>query len=76
MINRISLSVQPGCQARRAVEGRSSLLFIDQSHKEEILFTFSCRFIVEAGPGQIQQFALAADAELGMLRFNQLPFSF
>jgi hypothetical protein len=50
-------------------------LFINQSHQQKILFTFGSRFIVEAGPSQTQQFALAADTELRVLGFDQLPFT-
>ena len=75
MIDRVPLAPQPSRYARRAVERRARVLFINQSHQQEILFTFGRRLVVETRPRQTQQLALAADAELRMLGFDQLPFT-
>jgi hypothetical protein len=75
VIHRLILTPQPGGHARTAVERRARVLLINQPHHQEILFALGRRFVVEARPRQAQQIALAADAELRVSRFDQLPFT-
>src|SRR5439155_7610521 len=67
----ISLALQPGRHPPATVKRRSRVLFVEQSHQQQILFALAHRLIVEAGPVHAQQLALPPNAELGMRQLHQ-----
>ena len=52
----------------RSIEGGFGVLLIDQTHQQQIQRAFLGRLVVVAGPGKSNQPALAAQADVGMIR--------
>ena len=74
---RLRLTLRPcrrKCRAiRPAAVGRGlQVLLVDQAHEVQVLGINRARLIVERGPAQSQQLALAGDARLAKFRFDHL----
>jgi hypothetical protein len=71
----MTLASQPSRHARAAIKGRARVLFINQSHHEEVLLTFRSRFVIKARPGQLKQLTLPNYTYLLMARLDQQPLT-
>jgi hypothetical protein len=74
VIDCITLSLQIVSHPTPAIEGPLHVLGVDETHQMEVELRFRCRFIVQGGAIEPHQFTLTADAEVGMIRLNQLTF--
>jgi len=63
---------QPGRHFQHAVEWRSRVLLIEQSHQEQVLGALPGWLIIEACAGKPDQFALTTDADRIIVRLDQL----
>ncbi len=72
-VHYMTLTVQPGRHASRAVEWRPSELLVDQKHENMIMAVLPPRPIIQAGSGKPQKFTLPGNRDLRMTNINQPP---
>src|SRR6266567_4774028 len=73
-IHQVALRVQPGGHLAGAVKRRPRVLFIQQTHQQQIFLTFGYRLVVITGASQTQQLALCSNAQIRMPWLNQRSF--
>jgi hypothetical protein len=74
VVDVISVYFKPGDHFPVAVERRAGVLLVDQPHQLKVQGAFTRWLAVERGPVETDEFALTANAEYGMLRFNHHAF--
>lgn len=73
VIDGVPLLLQPGGHTANAVEGRPRILLVQQAHQRQVRCTLAARLVVPTGTRHPEQLAWAHNAQLGVLRLNQLP---
>ena len=71
VIGLMALRLKPGGHFTDAIERRARVLFIEQSHEQQVLFAFGLRLIIEAWARQSDQFALSRQTQALVRRLDQ-----
>jgi len=69
-VDRMTILVQDGLHLSGTVKWRPRILLVDHAHEQQIIF-IDHRFIIDAGPGNVQKLRLVADGNISIRLVNE-----
>jgi hypothetical protein len=76
VIDLLTLRLKPGRHSSNAVERRPRVLFVEQAHQLQVLFTLRLRLIIKARARQTDKFALPGKTQALVIGLNQQALFF